>query len=165
MEFQYFIEIIKRLDNLYGTRSEEEHRFIYEFYDGPIPLFKLILNQLEGEKSGSLIASFHIELDATSAIQWFLRIRQLDPNLHITGSYLKDRNGTSYVGEDAAILRAYMVEQDIITAWLKSDKNASEVFEEPIQEIKPSPIKVFTDYKLAITKFQQMQKKKGDISH
>lgn len=161
----YYKEIVARINQLYGTTCDEEHEYINEFYEGPIPTFKLILSQDDPDRVGVMIISFHIEVEAAVAIQWFLRVRQLEPNLHITACYLRDADGVSYVGEDAHILRAYMIEQDILGAYIASDKGPEDVVNKKVQSIKPSPIKAYSDYRTALVAFQKLDKKKGAIEH
>lgn len=161
MDYENFILLINSLSDAYGIKPVVEHEFVYEFFEGGIPLFKLILSQLEDQSKSSIIASFHIELETTAAIQWFLRLRQLNPELLITGSYMKDAQGVTYVGEDAAILRIYMIEQEVISNWVSTEDSE----EPPVVTKKPNPTKSFGDYASALKEFQKMHKKKGDISH
>lgn len=157
-------EIVKRMCELYGTRAEPEHEFVYEFFEGSIPLFKLILTQ-NVSAPNFIVVSFYLELDSTAAIQWYLRIRSLDPGVHLSACYLKDRDGTTYVGEDAYIMRMYMVEQDTIAAYLASNKEPEDIFNNKVKPPKPSPVKTYADYRKAIVAFQGLEKKPGDHEH
>lgn len=165
MDTKYYKAVIAQLNKVYGTKSDVEHEFIHEFFEGPIPLFKLILSETDDGRAGAMIASFHIELDSVDAIQWFLRVRELDPELQITGCYLKDEDGVSYVGEDAAILRMHMIEQDLATAWAHSIAQEAGPDDQPPVPLKLSPLRAFNTYKATLIEFQKMKKKKGDISH
>lgn len=166
MRPEYYEAILERLVKDFGLKLDRtEHPAITEFWEGPIPVFKLIMSTQEEGQPSVMLVSFHIELDSPSAIQWFARIRQLDPNLYVTGCYLKDEGGTSHVGEDADILRLYMIEQDIISAWMASDKDAADVLNQKLPCVPPSPLKTFSDYRKALVEFQKMNKKKGDVSH
>jgi len=166
MRPEYYEAILERLQKDYQlTVDRSEHNSITEFFEGPLPLFKLIMTTPEGETPSVLIVSFHIELDTSSAIQWFLRIRQLDPNLYISECYLKDAEGGSYVGEDAEILKMYMMEQDIIAAWTASDTDISDFAQQELPTIPPSPLKAFSSYKAALREFNKLQKRKGVVSH
>lgn len=165
MRLEYYEAILERLSKEYGLTLDREHQFVTELLEGPLPLFKLILSEGENEEAGIMIVSYHLEMRPPDTIQWFMRLRNLDPNLHMTASYIKDANGDSHVGEDAEILRMYMIEQDVITAWMASNKDAAEVLGKDLPLPKPSPVKSYNTYRQALIEFQKMQKKKGDISH
>lgn len=166
MKPEYYEAILERLQKEYGLRIDRtEHTFITEFYEGPLPVFKLIMTSEDESQPAVLIISFHLELGSPEAVQWFLRIRGLDPNLHISACYLKDAEGVSYVGEDAEILRMYMMEQDIISAWSQSDKDAADVLNQKLPTLPPSPVKTYADYRKALIDFHKMKKSKGDVSH
>lgn len=165
MMLMIYAEILNQVKNLYGVRPEQEHEFIHEFFEGPLPLFKLILVDGDINGPGYVMVSFHIEIEAAEAIQWFARIRALEPNLRVTACYLRDSNGMSYVGEDAHILRLYMIEQDIISSYIQGNKDPEEIVNARATVVKPSPLKTYSDYKLAINEFNKLQKKEGDIEH
>lgn len=166
MKPEYYEAILERLQKEYHLKIDRsEHAAITEFIEGPLPVFKLIMTTEEEEQPSILMISFHIEVDAPSAIQWFMRVRSLDPNLYISACYLKDAEGVSYVGEDAEIMRMYMMEQDIISAWVASDKDAADVLNQKLPTVPPSPIKTYGDYKKALVEFHRMHKKKDDVSH
>lgn len=158
-----YAEIVNQVKILHGLRSEREHEFVHEFFEGPIPLFKLIL--ANNEERPFVAASFHIEMEASDAIQWFARVRSLDANLRIAPCYLRDSDGTSYVGEDAQILRLYMLEQDIISRYVSGNKDPEEIVNARTPAIKPSPLKTYSDYKHAISEFNKLKKKDGDTEH
>ena len=160
-----FTAIAEQLVTEFGLRQEEEHPAVREFYEGSIPIFKLILAEQDVDAPYVMLVSFHIEVESTSAIQWFARIRHYEPELRIARVYLKDADGASHVGDDAQILRMYMLEQDVISAYIASDKDASEVAGQQIPTPKPSPLKPITSYRHAVLEFQRMTKKKGDVSH
>lgn len=157
-------EVVQQIRNLYGVKPEQEHAFIHEFFEGPLPLFKLILVSSDSGP-GFIMVSFHIEVEASDAIQWFARVRALDPNVRVTACYLRDSHGTSYVGEDAHILRLYMIEQDVISNYIKGDKDPEEIVNRQVTAAKPSPLKTYSDYKVAINEFNKLTKKDGDIEH
>ncbi len=165
MQPAYYTAILERLKTLYGLSSETEHEFIHEMYEGPLPIFKLLMTAPSDSEPSILLVSFHLELDSPSAIQWYLRLRSLDPNVSITACYLKDADNTSYVGEDAEILRMYMIEQDVIAAYIASDVDAADVLNRELPTVKPSPLKTYATYRAAIVDFHKRQKSKEDISH
>lgn len=166
MDFEYFKAIVAEINKLYGTTSDIEHQFIHEFFEGQTPLFKLILSELDGAQLGTMIVSFHIDLDTVDAIQWFLRVRNLDPNLHLTGVYLKDEAGVSYVGEDAVILRMQQVEHELAANWKRNGEELeTENADVPPLPVQISPTRSFMSYKDALIEFKNMKKKKGDNSH
>lgn len=164
MRAMIFSEILNQMRNLYGLTSDQEHEAIHEFFEGPLPVFKLILvNSDEGP--GFTMVSFHIEVQAAEAIQWYVRIRNLEPGLRVTACYLRDSAGTSYVGEDAQVLKLYMVEQDILSNYIQGTKDAEEIVNPKVAIAKPSPLKTYSDYKTAINQFHRLTKKDGDIEH
>jgi len=160
-----YSEVVKQVKNLYGLASESEHEFIHEFFEGLLPMFKLILVAPNDEGPGFVMVSFHIEVEAAVAIQWFSRIRTLDPNLRVTACYLRDSNGTSYVGDDAHVLRLYMVEQDLMSTFIQGNKDPEEIINKKVAEPKPSPLKTYLDYRVAINHFKKLVKQEGDIEH
>lgn len=161
----YYKEIVNRLVELYGSKTESAHPFIYEFLEGSIQLFKLILNQDDSGEAGEVVLSFHIELEAVDVIQWFLRVRALDPLVKLTHCYIHDQDGNVYVGEDAHILRAYTIEQEILSAYLASEKDGEEIVSAKVQSEKPRPVKAYSDYKTALNAFKNLGKKKNDTEH
>lgn len=160
-----YSEILRQVRNLYGVSSEPEHDCIHEFFEGPLPLFKLILVAANDDGPGFTMVSFHIEIEAAVAINWFLRIRALDPNLRVTACYLKDTNGESYVGDDAHVLKLYMIEQDIVSTFIQGTKDPEEIVNQKVVPVKPSPIKTYSDYRVAITQFKKLTKQEGDVEH
>lgn len=166
MKPEYYEAILERLQKDYDLHIDRsEHPGITEFYEGPLPLFKLILSAPEEDNPAILIVAFHIELDSPTAIQWYTRIRGLDPNVHLSACYLKDAEGTSYVGEDADIMRQHMMEQDLLSSWAASDIDPEEILGQKPPIPPPSPIKTFSNYKKAIVAFHRMKKNKKDLSH
>lgn len=164
MEYETYLEIIKKINESYGTSVEVEHQCIHEFFEGQDPLFKLILSNTSKDEPSILIVSFHLEMPTTQAIQWFLRLRQLDPTLHMTGCYMRDAAGNSHVGEDAEILRMYVIEQEVISAWIQSNKDEEEVLKKPVQNPPKRPSQFLT-VQAAMAEFNRMNKKKGDSFH
>lgn len=166
-EFQTVVysEIVKQVKTIYGLTSEAEHECIHEFFEGPLPVLKLILVAANDDGPGFLMVSFHIEIEAAEAIQWFIRIRSLDPNLRVTACYLKDSHGVSYVGDDAHVLRLYMIEQDIVSTFIQGNKDPEEIINQKVSELKPAPLKTYLDYRTALKHFTQLVKKDGDIEH
>lgn len=160
-----YSEILTQVRNLYGLTSEPEHSCIHEFFEGPLPVFKLILVAPNDDGPGFTMVSFHIEIEAAVAINWFVRIRTLDPNLRVTACYLRDSNGDSYVGDDAHVLKLYMVEQDIISSFIQGNKDPEDIVNQRVIQAKPSPIKTYSDYRTAINQFKKLVKQEGDVEH
>lgn len=164
MRTEYYEAIVARLQKEFSlTADRSEHPAITEFFEGPLPLFKLIIAQDE-DLTTSLYVSYQIQLDIPSSIQWFMRLRNLDPNIVVAPSYIKDSEGNSYVGEDAEIILMYMVEQDVITAFVQSDKDAEDIVNKKALP-QASPVKVYSNYKKALTEFKNLRKGKQDVSH
>ena len=161
-----FEDLIQRVCDLYGMTATEEHPAVYEFTDGSSPVFKLIAVHSD-TGPGFNMASFHIDVEAAIAIQWFLRLRELDSNMRLTACYLKDLNGVSYVGEDAHVLRMYMIEQDIMSQYVAGDKDAEDIINKANTALykKPSPIRGYSNYKVALDQFKKLVKKEGDTEH
>lgn len=156
-------EMIPRIESLYALTTKQEHDFIHEFFEGPLPVFKLLLVGND-EGPGFIMVSYHIEVEASHAIQWFFRLREMDPNLRVGPCYLHDSEGTPHLGEDAQILRMYMIEQDIIANFINGTKEPEEIVNSATKP-PPSPLKTYSNYKLAILNFNKLEKKDGDIEH
>lgn len=160
-------EVCNQVCKIYGASVVPEHEYIREFFEGPIPSFKLILVHKE-DGPGFIMASFHIDMEAVVAIQWFMRFRALDPNIRVTACYMRDSTGTSYVGEDAHVLKMYAIEQEIVSQFVGGDRDAEEVVRSnpaTPTRLKPSPTKVYSDYKHAMQAFVLLIKKDGDLEH
>ena len=164
MDYQGYLNIIKAINEAFGTSVHVEHQCIHEFFDGDRPIFKLLFSKLPTGGSPVVIVSFHLEMEITEAIQWFLRLRQVDPSMHITGCYLKDSEGVSHVGEDAEILRMYTIQQEVISEWMKSDKDAEDV-KNALKPAPATPTPTFSNVHEAVMEFNKMNKKKGDTFH
>lgn len=167
MTYEKYIEIIKDLNDAYGTAVDVEHEFIHEFYENQIPLFKLILGDPGDGQDALLIISFHLDLPATSAIQWFLRITSLHKDANLSAPYIRDSNGDSYVGEDAEIVRMYALEQEILSTWIKSERTEEEATARIEKEVESpeEPPKTFATVKAAVAAFKRLGKKKNDTLH
>lgn len=161
--YQAIVERLQKEFNLSIDRSE--HIAITEFFEGPLPLFKLILASNKDSEEFSMLVSFQIQLDAPTAIIWFTRIRQLDPNLSVTASYIKDADGVSYVGEDAEVVLMFMVEQDVISTFIQSNKDPDDILNQSVNPINPSPAKTYNNYRKALKDFKHLKKSKEDMSH
>lgn len=161
---EQYLEIIKKINDTYGTTAEVEHRFIHEFFEGSIPVFKLILSKTDEAVPGIMIVSFHLDTAITTAIQWFVRLRQLDVHLHITGSYIKNGNGETYVGEEAELFKMYSMEQAIIAAWnrvSKPESNSTRSLSITSNLVK----RITTAADAAIAEFEKNAKNKDDTFH
>jgi hypothetical protein len=167
MEYDVYLGIIKQINETFGTTVEVEHSYIHEFLEGQNPIFKLILSAGDGTTPPVIIISFHLETPTVDAIQWFLRVRQLDPTLHMTQCYIKDTQGNNYVGEDAEIFKMYAIEQQVITAYLNSNKDDEEILEAaqtpPVEP--PKATKTFATEKAALNEFNRVSRKKTDTFH
>ena len=168
MNPERFNAVLADLESRFGLSIDRGvHPNLVECLEGPIPLFNLILD-LDGDdesEAGLMYVSFHIELDAPTAIQWYHRLVIYDKDLAMTGVYLKDAEGETYVGEDAQVLRLYMMEQDIVAKWMTTERDPEDIFNPNLKVPGPSPMKTFSDYKKAFREFRDMRKKKNDVSH
>lgn len=165
MTQEIFDAIVERLVREYQVSAVREHNFVVEFYEGPIPLFKLLAQEETESNPAIIIASFHLELDIVAAIQWFLRIRALDPNLHLTSAYLKDVSGVTYIGADAHALYLHTVQQAAVQEFIEASNSDEANTPHHIERARPSAPRVFTNVASAMQTFQKMQKKKGDVFH
>lgn len=145
-------KLVKEFDLI---ADKTEHEAITEFYEGVLPTFKLILAAGETENESALIISFHVDVDAPSAIQWFLRVKALEPILYLSGSYMCDSYGVCYVGEEAEILKRYMLEQEILASVTGGTAAPG------LSVKKPS----VQNYSEALIAFHKLDKKKGDTAH
>lgn len=160
-KFEKILLILQDEANLTVDRSE--HEAIAECSAGSLQLFKL--GYSKNDTGTFLFVSFHLELDSVDAIQWYLRLRQLEEGIGLAPCYVVDSEGVTFTGEDAEIMRMYMVEQDVIATFMASNLDADEVLNAKMPTHPPSPIKVYSDLRRAHKKFAKMSKKKNDVSH
>lgn len=97
---------------------EKESEHIFEFFEGELgelPTFKLMYSEATTERQAIAVVSFHIDLEAPMAIQWYMRIRKLVDRLHITSSYIRDQEtGDTYLGQDASIYLRKLIEAEAV---------------------------------------------------
>jgi len=160
-----YTDLIQEVCSLYAVTAEVEHEKVMEFFEGDIPLFKLILAQVnEIDEKPQIILSFHLETNSVYAIQWFLRLQDLCPDLKITHCYVKDASGATHVGEDAEIVNMYRIEQEVISAWIRENEQTDEENFENKLTTETAPVEdVYTDRRKALLNFNKIRKsKKGE---
>lgn len=164
-EQKAYEDLVKKLSELYHIKAEKEHDFIYEFFEGNIPVFKLIMAPDDTGKH-MIIVSFHLDINSVYAIQWYLRILDLCPPLNITHCYYRDDSGRTITGEDAEIVRMYKMEQEVISNWIRENEETDEenLEKQVVAEtttIKPS----YNSKEEAMKHFNLMKKGKDEDYH
>lgn len=121
---QYVDDIAQR----YGLGAHPEHDQIYEFYEAEeVPLFKLIFGPSDkSDNQNVVIVTFILGLDPVDAIQWFLRVRNVIPEVRLQASYFKDDNGETFLGEHAEIIKMYKDEQKVLSDYINSKQDEEE---------------------------------------
>lgn len=162
--YNHYLEGINNLAEKYQTTVSSEHQFIHEILEGELPLFKLILAEPHKKGVSEVIISFHLELGIVNSIEWFDRLREFYDNLYLTGCYIKDSQGTTYVGEDAEIYKLYEQEQHVISNWIR--QNQDEMADTDFGlKVNPKESRGYTDMDSALKAFEALKKGKNDICH
>lgn len=120
-DYTYLMGLIGERLNI---KPVTENMYIHEFFEGPIPLFKLLFVERLEEGGTAMMVSFHLDVDSVDAIQWFLRIRNIYQPLMITQCYYKDDNGETFLGVTAEQLKLFKIQQAALVEW-GSDKEAA----------------------------------------
>lgn len=160
-------KMVTGIVDLYGVKPYKEHECVREFYEGDIPLFKLIYSPGDEEQEPMIVVSFHLDVDSVYAIQWYTRLQDLCPPLRITHCYYQDDAGQTFVGEYAEIVKMYKTEQAAIANWIRENEETDEenlekkVIVEPSNSLK----KVYTSKEQAVQDFNRMKKGKKDEYH
>ena len=94
-----------------------------------------------------------------------MRLKHICPEIHLTSCYLRDHTGATCVGEDAEVLKMYMIEQEILSAWIKSNKDEEEAIKLPEIIYPAAKPKVYTTIDAALKAFVTLTKKKEDKCH
>lgn len=115
--------LIKKLIDQYHLKVYQEHEFIFEFFEGDLPLFKLIFGRDDEKAYNKIVLSFHLETSVVDAIQWYVKVTNWYADTRLTDSYFKDDSGESYIGQDAEILRRYKMEQEVVSSWLDGESD------------------------------------------
>lgn len=117
--FDEYIYTIGKLKDVYKFEVDTSHREIHTFYLDKIPIFKLLLGKYQGTEETNIVISFHIDIDAVTAVDWFMRVSDIHPLLKIADSYIEDDRGETYLGEDAKTIKNLKLQQEVLEAWLE----------------------------------------------
>lgn len=112
-----YYTIVGLLKEEYDLSIDVENKYIHEFFEGSLPVFKLMYVKNE-DRDDRLLVSFHLDLTAVEAIQWFLRIRHFNHGLMLTQSYCKDDNGETFLGPAAEQIRMYRIQQEALAEYV-----------------------------------------------
>ena len=158
-----YMMLVKQLTEAYKLNFYMEHKFIHEFFEEKIPLFKLIYAVDPKTKDNRVLVSFHLDMDAVDAIQWFDKICTSYPNARLAECYYKDDMDETYLGQDAEVIKMYKLEQEIVTKWLEQGEEKAKKFAESQIAGRERPKgKSFTDRDEAFAEFHKMQKGEED---
>ena len=150
-----YLYLLEGLKDKYGLSYHADHPDIHEFYEGPIPLFKLIYATTE-QGVPKLLLAVHLDINPVDAIQWHLRIRDLHNEIYITECYFKDDNGETFMGQKAETIRMYKNQQKIISEWSRDKEDTKKFLEAKIVgRSKHQPI-AHVDKEKAIHEFNKM---------
>lgn len=120
-DYNYLSNLLR---SKFDIKYEVENRWIREFFEGPIPLFKLLFVKNTKKDETSIMVSFHLDVDSVDAIQWFLRIRSIFKPLTLTQCYYKDDNKETFLGVEAEQLKLYKIQQAALIDWGSNKKSA-----------------------------------------
>lgn len=118
--YQEYLYIIGKMKDIYKLDVDPEHKEIHTFYREKRPLFKLFYGVFKEDKHASIVVSFHIDMYHPEAIQWFINLYNVSPQIALHDSYVEDSAGETYLGEDAVALKQIYVAQDVLHEWLEN---------------------------------------------
>lgn len=124
--YQQYLWLIGQLKDLYKLHVEVDHQDIHTFYQNKHPMFKLLYGRFTNSAEDYIVLSFHINVSATEAIEWYVRIKNQHPEIKISEVYIEDDRGETYLGEDATRIYTAKVEQQVLRAWLADNKSSKE---------------------------------------
>lgn len=157
------------LDNLskkYNLTLYKEQEVVYELSNGNTPIFKLMYNKLKKSEEFVIVLSFHLDTNCIDAIDWYIKITHLVPEILLTESYYKDDYGESYLGQTAEVIKQYKLEQSILGNWTKGSEEVKSFVKNKISgRQRPEREKGYTSSKDAEKEFYIMQKEDEDKCH
>lgn len=165
--YQEYLQVIGKLKDIFGLSIDVDHPDIHTFYKDKRPLFKLFFGMFEKDENPSIVVSFHIELFHPEAINWFVNIYKIHPQITMHDSYIEDSAGETYLGEDAMALKETYMAQEILGTWL--DNSTREEMEDFVDAgvfgRDRDPTKSFDSHKerhQAIIEFERLRKPGDD---
>ena len=161
---QDYVHFLQEISQYFGLTIRSEHEFIHEFFEEKIPVFKIAL--LPDKKSSQTVIAFHVDIDPATAVQWWEQLRAIYPPLKVTANYITDHQGNTCVGETAEVLKRYLLEQEIISAYIESDMDDDAVLnKKPHLELLDNKIKDLTSQETALEAFHNLRKRTDDQCH
>lgn len=161
--------IIDKLSSKYGIHAKKEHEYVHEFFEGPIPVMKLMygINEKNGVRENRILVSFHLNLDSVDAIQWYLRIQNFHPTLYMVSCYFKDDNNETFLGQGAELIKMYKDEQLILANWAKDKDETKKIVAQKIVGRAKHKLSNydFTDIDQALNEFNKMDREDKDKCH
>lgn len=118
--YQEYLYVIGKLKDTYNLDVDVDHKDIHTFFRNKRPLFKLFFGIFEQDKEQSIVVSFHLDIYHPEAIQWFIKIYNIHPQVKLHDSWIQDSAGETYLGEDALSIKEVYNSQRILDDWLNS---------------------------------------------
>lgn len=125
--YEQYLWLIGKLKDQHKLTVEADHRDIHTFYNGKQPVFKLLFGQFSGKDSQEIVISFHIDLKAPEAIQWFTNVQTLHPSVRLTEVHIEDDAGETFLGEDAQKIADLKIQQEVLRMWITGEENKTEI--------------------------------------
>lgn len=124
--YEQYIWLIGQLKEIHKLHVEADHQDVHTFYSGKLQLFKLLYGRFTDSNQDYIVLSFHINLSATDAIEWYVVVKNYHPPIRVTDVYIEDARGETYLGDDATKIHTAMIEQQVLKAWLHDHKSKKE---------------------------------------
>src|SRR5579863_3837695 len=112
--YEQYLWLIGELKERHKLHVEADHKDIHTFYKNKVQLFKLFHGKYTSTEADSIVVSFHINLTATDAIEWYVNIKNLHPPILVTEVFMEDDRGETYLGEDATKIHTAKIEQAVL---------------------------------------------------
>jgi hypothetical protein len=157
--YEQYLWLIGQIKDLYKLHVDVDHKEIHTFVSERQPVFKLF------HGDDRIVVSFHINVSATNAIEWYVKLKNLHPPIVVTDVYIEDARGETYLGEDATKIYTAMVEQQVLKAWSNSKKDDIKKFvDSKVVGRVRDPKKTYSQKELdkAIAEFDLMKKPVDD---
>lgn len=131
--FQDYLYLLQMLKDHFQLTSKKDGEHLHEMYEGSVPIFNLIMTQTYQHRDDRILMSFHLGINPLDAIQWYMRVKNLQSRVYMTECYFRDDKGTIFLGQDAEIIKMYKDEQRIISNWERDQEQTKKFIENPIE--------------------------------
>jgi len=153
--YEQYLWLIGQLKEAHKLHVEPDHQDVHTFYRGKLQLFKLMYGRFADQSQDYIVVSFHINLSATDAIEWYVTIKNLHPPIKVADVYIEDARGETYLGEDATKIHTAMIEQQVLKVWLQ-DNNSKK--EDIVKFVESKVVGRVRDHKKAYDSQTEMEK-------